>query len=116
MANRRINPVIPFDYESENPTAVEYVKHQLRVRAQNSEDTIEERIPKLSEDASPGEILQFLSAFQRVRRTMGWTSGPKLYQKFPVHLSAYHLDVWELLSDDRAATVADPRFAFQIKV
>ena len=90
MANRRTtHPVIPFDYEPENPTAVEYIKHQLRVRAQNNEDTVEERIPKLNEDASPGEILQFLTTFQRVRRTMGWTTGPKLYQKFPVHLSAY---------------------------
>ena len=107
MANRRIKPVIPFEYEPENPTAVEFIKHQLRTRAQDNEETIEERIPKLSEDSSPYDILQFLSVFQRVRRTMNWTTGPKLYQKFAVHLSTYHLDVWELLTEDRNATVAN---------
>ncbi len=107
MANRRSNPVIPFDYEPEKPKAGEFIKHQLRMQAQDNEDIIEDQIPKLSEEASPYEILQFLSIFQRVRRTMNWTTGPKLYQKFPVHLSGYHLDVWELPTNDRTATVAN---------
>ena len=88
MAHRKTVPVIPFDYEPDNPTAVEYIKHQLKIRAPDgSENTIEDRIQKLREDASPFEILQFLSTFQRVRRTMGWTTGPKLFQKFPMHLT-----------------------------
>ena len=73
MSHRKAVPVIPFDYELDT-TSLEYVKHQFKTRAADgSEDTIEDRIPKLREDASPFEILQFLSTFQRVRRTMGWT-------------------------------------------
>ncbi len=37
---------------------------------------------------------------------MGWTTGPKRYQKFPIRLHDYHLDVWELLTGDRTHTVA----------
>ena len=107
MAHRKAMPVIPFDYEPDTTTPVEYVKHQLKVRAPDgTEDTIEDRIQKLREDAPPFEILQFLSTFQRVRQTMGWTTGPKLFQKFPMHLFGYqHLDLWELLRNNQNATV-----------
>ncbi len=77
MTNPRTNPVVLFDYEPENPTALEYIRHQFCTHGQHNEDTIEDKIPKLREEASPYEILQFLSAFQRVRRTMSWTTGPK---------------------------------------
>ena len=104
MAQRKAVPVIPFDYELDT-TSLEYVKHQLKTRAADgTEDTIEDRIPKLREDAPPFEILHFLSTFQRVRRTMGWTTGPKLVQKFPMHLTGYHLDTWELHMAGRNAT------------
>jgi len=105
MAHRKAVPVIPFDFELDT-TTLEYVKHQLKVRAQDgSEDTIEDKIPKLREDASPYEILHFLSTFQRVRHTMNWTTGTKLAQKFPMHLIGYHLDTWEVLMGNRNATV-----------
>ncbi len=107
MTNRSTNPVILFDYEPESSIAIEYIWHQQRTHGQGNEDIIGDKIPKLREEASPYEILQFLSAFQRVHRTMNWTTGPKLHQKFPVHLSDYHLDVWELLTNEQNATVAN---------
>ena len=109
MANRRQKPVIPFDYEIENPSTIEYIRHQFR----EDDDIIEERIPKLREDASPYEILHFLNTFQRARTTMSWTTGPKLYQKFQLHLSDYHLEVWYLFMNDRAHTVV--RFDAHLK-
>ncbi len=36
---------------------------------------------------------------------MSWTTGLKLYQKFPMHLTGYHLDMWEQLAAEQAATV-----------
>ncbi len=106
MANRRKKPLIPFDYEPDHTTPVVYIKHQLRTRNEDNGYIVEDNIPKLNEDASPYEILQFLSTFQRVRKAMGCTTGSKLYQKFPIHLHDYHLDVWELVSGDRTHTVA----------
>ncbi len=72
---------------------------------QGNEDTTEDKIPKLSKEASLHEILQFLNAFQRVRRTMDWTTGPKLVQKFPMHLTGYHLDIWEQVAAGQPAPV-----------
>ncbi len=106
MANRRKKPVILFDYEPDHTTPVVYIKHQLCTRNEDDEDLVEDKIPKLNEDASPYEILQFLSTFQRVRKVMGWTSVPKLYQKFPIHLHNYHLDVSELITGDLTHAVA----------
>lgn len=106
MNNHKSAPVIPFDAETDSSKTIEFIKHQHRVRTeQGNEDTVEDRIPKLSEDALPFEILQFLSTFQRVRQTLNWTTGPKLFQKFPMHLSGYHLDVWESVATGRNATV-----------
>ena len=83
MANRRKKPVIPFDFEPDYSIPMEYIRHQLRTRTENDEDVVEEKLQRLHEEASPYEMLQFFSAFQRVRSSMNWAEGPKLYQKFP---------------------------------
>ena len=104
MANRRKKPVIPFDFEPDYSIPMEYIRHQLRTRTENDEDVVEEKLQRLHEEASPYEILQFFSAFQRVRSSMNWAEGPKLYQKFPLHLNDYHLEIWESLTNQRDRT------------
>ena len=90
-------PVIPFEDDLDE-SKLEYIKHERTTIDQNQvRETVVERVPKLSDDATPHEILRFLAAFDRVRENMGWTTGAKLFQRFPMHLNGYFLDVWELL-------------------
>ena len=105
--NKRAH-IIPFDPE-DDADKTEFVKHSRTItEADGSSDVLEERIPKLSEDATPYDILKFLAAFGRARTNLRWTTGPRLYQKFPVHLSGYHLEVWETtIEDDPNQTVAN---------
>ena len=52
-------PVIPFDAHYDE-SEIEYIKHE-RVMVENNEerDKIIERVPQLSEEAEPFEILRF---------------------------------------------------------
>jgi hypothetical protein len=98
--------VISFDLDHDD-SKLEFVKHQRTTTDANDvRETTEERVPKLAEDASPYEILRFLSAFNRTKINLSWTTGPKLFQKFPMHLEGYHYDAWELITDGVNPTVA----------
>lgn len=91
MAKGRATHTIPFDSEVDR-TELTYVKHYRRVTENNVEETFQEQVPRLSETAEPlFELLKFLAAFQHARDTLTWTTGPKLFQKFPMHLEGKHL-------------------------
>ena len=76
-----------------------YVRHQRTVTdANDMRETTEERVPRLDDDATPNHILHFLSAFHRARASMQWTTGPRLFQKFCVHLDDDHLDTWDAIT------------------
>ena len=78
----------------------EYIRHQRTVVGDDdTRETTEERIPRLSDEASPKEILQFLASFRRARGTMHWTTGPRLFQKFRVHWEDDHLDTWDAIAE-----------------
>jgi hypothetical protein len=92
--------VIPFkpDYDK---SSTQYIKHQQTITDANDvqETTTEEQVPKLAKAASPYEILKFLSAFNCAQKNFSWTSSPKLFQKFPMHLDGYQFETWELITD-----------------
>lgn len=90
-------PVIPFLREKgQDDDDVEYIKHsRVTTDKDNVRETTEERVPKLNDEATPRQILLFLAAFRRARQALQWTAGPKLFQKFRMHLGDDHLDVWD---------------------
>ena len=98
--------VIPFksDYDE---TALEYIKHRRSETVNNVTEEISEMLFKLTDDATPFLILRFFSTFKHVRQTMQWTTGPKLFQKFRVHLSDTHLSTWSALNAGVHETVAN---------
>ena len=88
-------PVIPFDAHYDE-SEIEYIKHERVVVENNEErDKFIERVPRLSEEAEPFAILRFLAAFARACKDLAWTTGPKLYQKFRMHLTGYPLELWD---------------------
>ena len=104
MSQSRHNAaILPFDSEEETPT--DYVKHQRTITEDDVRETGEERVPKLTDEATPLQVLHFLTAFDRARTNLQWNTGPKLFQKFPMHLSQDHLDTWELAYKGAEETV-----------
>ena len=52
MSQRRHNAaILPFDSEEETPT--DYVKHQRTITEDDVRETVEERVPKLTDEATP---------------------------------------------------------------
>ena len=98
MSCNRNVPVIALG-ASYDEMSREYVKHERTVMENGETEKIECRCPKLHEEAEPLEILKFLSTFARTHQDMSWITGVKLFQKFPAHLTGYHLDFWEMNVD-----------------
>jgi hypothetical protein len=97
-----IIPLKP-DYEQ---SAIHRIKHaQTREIAGVTEKTSVE-VPQLSEQAGTYELLTFLREFELARATMSWTTGPKLYEKFIMHLQGYHRQTWTDEAAGKAQTVA----------
>jgi hypothetical protein len=67
------------------------------------------RLPQLAEDTGTYELLTFIREFQLARATMSWTTGPKLYKKFLMHLQGYHCQMW---SDEAVVTFDKTVLAF----
>jgi hypothetical protein len=85
--------IIPLDPPKEED--IEYVKHRRSEVNNGVTKEIQERVPKLKDDASPYQILRFFTSFTQVRRHMHWTTGPRLFQRFHMHLEGVHLTTWE---------------------
>jgi hypothetical protein len=86
-------PVIPLQLPKDED--LEFIKHKRSEENNGVREEIEERVPKLSDEATPYQILRFFTSFNQVRRHMNWTTGPRLYQRFHVHLEGTHLVTWE---------------------
>ena len=69
---------------------VVYIKHKVSREENGIRDETEIRIPSIPQTATAYQKPMFFEAFNRARTTMSWTTGPKLHQKFPMHLSAVH--------------------------
>src|SRR5210317_1442523 len=90
--------VIPFDAYIEEG---EYIRYERTVQQEGEEDEkIQERVPKLSEDAEAHEILHFLSAFKQARENLNWRNAATLFRNFPKHLSGDFRDTWEEQIED----------------
>ena len=85
---------------------IEFIKHQCSECDKNGvTEEIKEKIPKLSDEATPYHILCFFTAFTQVRCHINWTTGPLLYQSFYLHLEGVHLTTWEDIIDGTNKTI-----------
>ena len=51
-------------------------------------------LPKLPEDATSYQIINFIRLFRQAAKKLQWTTGPKLFKKFILHLEGDHMDTW----------------------
>jgi hypothetical protein len=70
------------------------------------------KVPRLSENAGTYELLTFIREFQQACSIMSWTTGPRLYKKFEVHLQGFHRQTWT----DEAAGLAQTVVTFDTTV
>jgi hypothetical protein len=79
--------------------SLEVIKHSVtRTVNGDSEKTMVE-VPKLRVEATNMEYLHFVNSFGKARRIMEWTTGPRLFSKFAMHLE----DDLEVQWDDAIA-------------
>ena len=66
--------VVPLDPDFDE-SKLEHVKHKKTVQdPDGSSETTEIQVPKIDDEATPYEILHFLSSFEKARSTMRWTT------------------------------------------
>ena len=102
--NRRI-AIIPFDPDPPS-FEIQYIKHKRSTRINGILDEDKVRVPVLHTEAEPVHILDFLIQFETARLNLQWTTGPKLFQKFPMHLTRQDRLLWDDLLLNRPRTVA----------
>jgi hypothetical protein len=86
---------------------IEHVKHShttLDAKGTAEEKTIIE-IAKLSDSYTPYEFLVFYREFNNARPILDWTTGLKLFTKFPIHLTGHAADTWCELTEEEPTTV-----------
>jgi hypothetical protein len=81
------------------------VKHSVTPTINYISSKTQAEIPKLSIRASRMEQLYFITEFSRSAKTMRWTIGPILYEKFPMHIQVSDLDTWNILIINAARLV-----------
>jgi hypothetical protein len=99
------SPVIPLTFTKDED--MEFIKHRRSEVNNGVTEEIQEQVPKLTDSATPYHILRFFSSFTQVRRHMQWTTGPRLFQRFHMHLEGTHLTTWEDQINGLAETVAN---------
>ena len=104
VSNQQVLPLkIDFD-----PKSLERVKHTRQTTdANNNVTKTSVEVPKLSPGASKSEMLYFFGQFKRASRTMGWTTGPVLFEKLEMHLDGSELSDWSRIVDGMNHTVAN---------
>ena len=107
-SKKKDSKIIPLEPDYDEST-IQYVKHKLTVAVNNAADReeIEQRVPVLPLIATPYQKLMFFEAFDRARRTLRWTTGPRLYQKFEAQLATAHLRKWNTIIAGENQTVAN---------
>ena len=103
---RKKVPNIPLKPDYDEST-VEYLTHRRSEVVAGVTEEIQQRVPILPTDATPFLKLKFFAAFTKARRHLQWTTGPRLFQRFEMHLSDLHLATWEAQAQGVAATVAN---------
>ena len=96
--NQQAPLIIPFKADFDE-SEVEYVKHRRSEVHNGVTEEISERVPKLSDDATPYQILKFFTSFAHARDSLQWNTGPRLFQRFRLHLGETHLQQWTVDSD-----------------
>ena len=86
---------------------LQFVKHKITRDENGVREETEQRVPTLPITATAYQKLMFFEAFSRARLIMGWTTGPKLYSKFVMHLSLVHLRTWTTTVGNHNQTVAN---------
>jgi hypothetical protein len=84
------------DYDKDN---VEYIKHRRVEQQDGVTEEIQERVPILQDDSTAFQVLEFFAAFAQCRRHMVWIAGPRLFQRFALHLNGTHLINWQIQID-----------------
>ena len=85
---------------------LQYVKHKITTDVNGVREETEQRVPMLPVTATAYQKLMFFESFTRARAVMGWTTGPRLYSKFAMHLSLVHLRTWTTTIGNHNQTVA----------
>ena len=94
---QRKRNVLPFKRDFD-PKDLTKLKHSITRTVNDETDKTTLEVPKLRVDATQTEFLNFIIEFSDARTTMGWTTGPKLFSKFVVHLEGDDKTVWSELS------------------
>ena len=102
-SNKRasILPLKP-DYEDGD---IPKIKHSMTEEVNGIAEKTQLEIFKLTEDASSHHFLTFLHQFREAMTTLNWTTGPKLFAKFPLYLEGDFRVSWDLLIDGKPRTV-----------
>ena len=96
--------VIPLkpDYDE---SKVSKIKHKRTIRNNNEEEVYTVEVPKLSENYTKYELLNFVREFREASNVMNWTTGPALYQKFAMHLTGINRTDWNTMTHGGQRTV-----------
>ena len=91
MSNKTHVKIIAFDDRIDD-TLLLYINHSKKQCNLDTkeEECMEERLIKLSDNAEPYKIFHFFASFVNIYQNMAWTTGTKLFQKFPMHLLTQH--------------------------
>ena len=102
----RAQGVLPFKKDF-SPKSLDMVKHSVTrtVNEETEKTTIE--VPKLRVEATNMEYLHFINSFEKARRVMSWTTGPRLFNKFQMHLEDDHETKWDDITTGLNETVAN---------
>ena len=89
--------VIPLkpDYDE---SKISKIKHKRTIRNNNEEEVYTVEVPKLSENYTKYELLNFVREFREAANVMNWTTGPALYQKFAMHLTGINRTDWNTMT------------------
>ena len=82
-------------------------KHSITRTVNNESSKTTVQIPNLSIGASTMELLCFLREFNRASTIMRWSTGPALFEKFPMHLQGTDLDIWLSTAKPFTETIAN---------
>jgi hypothetical protein len=106
MLTERNHGVLPLERDFV-ASSLTRTKHSITrtVKDESSKTTVQ--IPNLSIGASRMELLCFLQEFNRASTIMGWSTGPIIFEKFPMHLQGTDLDIWLSTAKPFIETVAN---------
>ena len=85
----RAQGVLPLKKDFD-PKKLDTIKHSITRTVDGDSEKTTVEVPKLRVEATNMEYLHFINSFGKARQIMGWTTGPRLFLKFPMHLEDDH--------------------------